>query len=522
MRFSALVTLMSAVATVAAVPLAVPVKDTQFELVNEVRELFEERFLPDDLDNMKGVLEKRADFSLDGILDLLNSSGIIWSVLDLIAYNPDRIEVLANFTAGLVGNLNMSSLSSLTLGLNLDLNYSLIYNSVMDSGVVTSLLDGILLDEDYRPVLVNLTSRVLEGNKNLFNYLVKDIFKKLKRGLFDKRDTAGTLETFVGNIISSALSSSLVGDIAGEVLVALNDTQFLTYTVKHFLANEGYQNMTGQLVLDIIATGDVKINSQAINITKIADSLLSNPTVVVSLVSNLLSGNVKLPALGKYTSAIGAIVTEVEDNGVFEDLNNYVFSETHSVTQPLIPTNQIVVAKTTLSAKTTTTASSNRTTSRTSSSKTTSTKVSSSSEEDSSLTLGSSAAEVASILSVLRASSGVTVSSSVESAVSSIASSVVSEITDAASSTTSGGFNWLDLLNGASSTTTTTSSSTTTAAAGLLNLLLGGDSSTSANAKRDAVAVTTANGASLAHPDNFLTKVLVAANAVLLGGVLLL
>ncbi|KAF8001621.1 hypothetical protein HF325_004122 [Metschnikowia pulcherrima] len=192
----------------------------------------------------------------------------------------------------------------------------------MDSGVVNSLLDGILLDTSYRPVLAGIISRLLEGNKNLVNYMIRNVFKSLKRDqILSKRQNSGTLETFVGNVISTVLSSLLVSNVASDVLVALNETQFLTTTVKRFLANEGYQNMTAQLVLDMLNSGDITFNSRMINITSLADKALSKPQVLVTLVSNLLSGKISLPALGKYNSAVSAILKEVENEGVFADLN---------------------------------------------------------------------------------------------------------------------------------------------------------------------------------------------------------
>ncbi|RKP30687.1 hypothetical protein METBISCDRAFT_23116 [Metschnikowia bicuspidata] len=134
-----------------------------------------------------------------------------------------RSPPIANVTSKLIGNVNFTSISSTTEKLNLDLYYTRIYSAVMKSGVVTFLLDGILLEESYRPVLVKLRYRRVHAT-------------------------------------------------------ALNETQFLTHNVKTFIANEGYQNM--------------RINSKAFNVTKLL--------------------NKALPAL---------------------------------VTRPIIPTNQIVVPK---------------------------------------------------------------------------------------------------------------------------------------------------------------------------------
>lgn len=93
------------------------------------------------------------------------------------------------------------------------------------------------------------------------------------------------------------------------------------------------------------ASGNIKINSKAFNVTKLLNTAVSNPTVVLSLVSNLYSGNLQLPALGLYTSALKAIIKDVEISGTFAELNLQVFSETHLVTRAIIPTNQIVVPK---------------------------------------------------------------------------------------------------------------------------------------------------------------------------------
>lgn len=503
-------------------PLAMPVEDGEFELISKVETMFQERFLPEELDDIHSVIQKRdTELTIESILDLVNSSGIIFDVLDLVAYSPSRIEAIANLTARAIGNFNTSSLSSFS-SVTKSLNYSRMYYAVMDSGVVTSLLDGILLDEDYRPVLVKLVSRIMEGNKNLFLYLVQDIFKKLKRSVGLEKRATSSLETFIGNIVASALSSDLVGGISSDVLEALNNTQFLTYTVKELIANEGYQNMTAQLAIDIMKTGDLKINSQSINITKYADALLSKPMVVVSLVSQLLSGNINLSGLGKYTDAVKAIVKGIEDDGVFADMNNYVFSESHTVTKPLIQTNNIVVPRS--GAATTT-----RSTSRLSSALRSSNRTAISTSNPTTTSLSSddseSAAEVASILSVLGASTSGGLSSSStrrsasasssssfdinqllsqiggDSSVSSRASSASSRVSSVASSVTSDGGNILSILAALGSTQNRAAEASTTSAASSSSLL---------------------SASNAALPNNFITKMLVYTQALLLGGVLLL
>ena len=90
--------------------------------------------------------------SIESILNAIKSSGIIFDWLDLIAYNPYQIPpLIANVTSKLIGNVNFTSIST-TEKLNLDLYYTRIYSVVMKYGVVTFLLDGILLEESYRPI----------------------------------------------------------------------------------------------------------------------------------------------------------------------------------------------------------------------------------------------------------------------------------------------------------------------------------------------------------------------------------
>lgn len=347
MKFAFVSTLLCIfLAVTLASPIATPVGD-EFDL-SFLEETIEARLDPHEYEALSHFIQKRDngfENTFESLLNIVNDSGIIWAVMDQIAYYPNRIEFIANTTAGLIGGTELSDIGDLLSGLNLDLldvNVSAIVKAVGDSGVVQSLLDGILLDEDYRPHLVNLVSRVLRSLKNLFLWLVEDVFGNDK----NKRDESSGLETFVSNMLSTILSSTLVANVAEDFLTALNNTQFLTYNVKYFLANEGYQNMTAQLFIDVMNTGAVSLNGTSLNITSLTESLLSKPEVISGAVGFLLSGNLNLGGLGKYTDAIGEIVKGVEKEGTFAELNEYVFSESHTVSKPLLYTGQVVVPRT--------------------------------------------------------------------------------------------------------------------------------------------------------------------------------
>lgn len=286
----------------------------------------------DELQDLLGAesysLGKRGESSVASILRLVNSSGVIWELLDQVAGHPTRIEWLANATAHLIssiggGSIDISLLASLASGLN----GSEVFDIVKDSGLVTSILDGILLDDDYRPVLVKLIERIVYSAEPLLKYLITVVLQK--RDLEKRADNSGSLETFVGNILSSVLSSSLFTDILNETVVALNDTGFVVYVVKHFIADESYQNMTAALLTDIYKTGVIDVGkvTSSLNVTSIVGTALDDPTKIASLVGGLLSGNVDLSGLGKYADAVKQIIKDLENDGLFARLNTDLFSK---------------------------------------------------------------------------------------------------------------------------------------------------------------------------------------------------
>lgn len=472
MKFTFVSTLLCIfLAVTLATPIAQPVGE-EFDLTF-LEDTIEARFDPYDYEALSNFIQKRDtsgfEQTIEGLLNVVNDSGVIWAVLDQVAYYPDRIEFIANLTGRLIGGANLSSIGDMLGGglLDLsDLNVSAIVGAVADSGVVQSLLDGILLDEDYRPNLVNLVSRLLKSQKNTFLWLVQDLFG---RNSNSKRAETSGLETFIGNIISTALSSTLVADVAKDVLTALNNTQFLTTTVKHFLADEGYQNMTAQLVIDVMNTGAISLNGASLNVTSLTERVLSRPELISGAVGMLLSGNIQLGGLGKYADAVMEIVRGVEDDGTFAELNNYVFSESHTVSTPVLFTGTVVVPRTASfslggiggfsnASATTTNSPNSRTTN--SPSRTTShanNDTSFSYQTDDNLNELESAAEVASILSLLSASPASETGSATNSPTSKTSESSGSPKRSATSSVDSLS-RWMETY-GAETTTTTSSRS---------------------------------------------------------------
>lgn len=315
-------------------------EDMMMQIIDSNSEAYE---LYDFIDDSSLALEsmgssdlfKRDVKTVSSLLETVNRSGIIFDVLDEIAGHPRRISLLANATARLIkslgGSLDLSLLEEIGAGLNI----TNIYDIVKDSGLVTSILDGILLDDNYRPVLVKLIKRIAEANKSLIAYIIDDVFAAAKKKRADDDDdddnsNGGTLETFAINIVSTVLSSRLFTNIVNDTVVSLNDTGIAVYIVKRAIADESYQNMTVELFDDLKDTGVIKIDNSTLsnlNITKIVSSVLDNPTMILRLTRAALSGDLNLrQTFGKYAGAIKDIVKDLEDDGLFRDLNNYVFS----------------------------------------------------------------------------------------------------------------------------------------------------------------------------------------------------
>nr|WOG36151.1 uncharacterized protein [Candida metapsilosis] len=183
-----------------------------------------------DMFSNEDLLAKRDDNNddlqntINFVIEKLNSSGIIWDLLDSIADNPDRVEYLANLTSSLLGGMNITinvadilSGNSPLASLTKYVNYTAVYNAVMDSGLVTSLADGLLLDSSFRPRLADIVSRVVWSQRDLLLYIFTTVFQKreymFKRGTVNQADINlwSSLLKAADNIGSESTTSSSSG-----------------------------------------------------------------------------------------------------------------------------------------------------------------------------------------------------------------------------------------------------------------------------------------------------------------------
>lgn len=303
------------------------------------------------------VFEKRdasTEQTIEGVLVAVNNSGVIWNLLDSIANDPSRIEYIGNLTSSFLKNynitLNIADLILESSSLTENLNITGLLSAVENSGLITSLLDGILLDENFRPRLVDLIDRLVLSQKDVLLYIFAGVLSKrdfiidsnlvnvlLKRATNDD-PYSGSLGSFLNNAASTILSSSLVSNAAADVLNALNDTGFLVYATKRFLSSDAYVNMTVALVNDIVSSSSVTIDTSGLNLTELVTSALGNPKEIAALVGALLSGDSSAQTsqlsniLGKYSGALSQILQDLEKKGLFAELNSYIFGDSTTKT----------------------------------------------------------------------------------------------------------------------------------------------------------------------------------------------
>ena len=298
------------------------------------------------------VFEKRdanTEETIEGILKAVNNSGVIWTLLDSVADDPSRIEYIGNLTSSFLKNynitLNIADLLLESSSLTENLNITGLLSAVENSGLITSLLDGILLDENFRPRLVDLIDRLVLSQKNVLLYIFAGVLSKrdlmadgelvnvlLKRATSNDDSYSGSLGSFLNNAASTVLSSSLVSNAAADVLNALNDTGFLVYATKRFLSSDSYINMTVALVNDIVSSSSVTIDTSGLNITELISGTLGNPKEIAALVGSLLSGDSSQTSqlsnyLGRYSGALSQILQDLEKKGLFAELNSYIFGD---------------------------------------------------------------------------------------------------------------------------------------------------------------------------------------------------
>lgn len=222
---------------------------------------------------------------IEGIIEQVNSSGLIFSALNGLADDEDLQNNLVNTAVGFLEN-GTNPLA----GYNITLNTTGILDQVIASGLINSTLDTLLKNDQNRNKLASKVgqflsthvwvSKVLRDIANGHKLSAKWIadtqknFKPHVRGdnsgkqavlkaLFDEADSsddssdqyAGLAQRFFNNFINAALGSSLVNDLLNDILTALNNTGIVPSIVLQVLDQPKILKMAGSLIGKFYDTG---------------------------------------------------------------------------------------------------------------------------------------------------------------------------------------------------------------------------------------------------------------------------
>lgn len=275
------------------------------------------------------IFEKRDQIStFEGIIQSVNDSGVIFDVLHEIAGSDEQIDNLANTITTLVQNG-----STMVDGVNITLNYTNIWNSIKKSGLVESLLNGLLLDPENRLYVARASGGLLRrdiwiskiiydlgnGQKLTVKYLADTIrnFKskapELTKSnstdpLVYKRDDdkySGSAQQFFNNLIGAVINSELVGGSLENFLIALNRTGVALSVTLKVLGDGQTLSMSRKLVSKLYDNGlfdnidldkyysDLKKGNKLSNAVQV---VLTNPT---------------------YSPGVAKILQQMENDGVF-------------------------------------------------------------------------------------------------------------------------------------------------------------------------------------------------------------
>lgn len=290
---------------------------------------------------------KRDSASLiEGLLTTLNLSGLIFTLLDQLAADNATINLAAQLVGGILsGN---SSAGSLLSGLNITFNASSVLEGVQSSGLMTSTLQGLLLNEDNRNQLADFAGLFIAKNTfvpqllvDLGNgvpltiehiiHLVKTVRSKAGNAqqddirnvvidAHDKRDDnqyKGTANAFFSNALGALVNSPLLTSSAGSIFQALNNTGILVPIIIQATKDPNTLKLAQTFAVDLYNTG--ALTDENLPLNKYFQALKKDNTLSEG-VQTLLTHPV-------YSPPVAAIFKRMEDSGVYQQIQRNLFGD---------------------------------------------------------------------------------------------------------------------------------------------------------------------------------------------------
>lgn len=280
--------------------------------------------------------------NLESLLESLQRSGVILDVLHEIASSSDQMNTLSNYIYQALVSISTNTAIS---GLNITVNVTEVLQKVQDSGIITSTLSGLLINETQRNTFSDNLGEVLVNNtwisKLIYNTgetgkisweTIFDLARNTKSQdpffngtsftykarLRKREDTSlgnysGSLLSFINNLVGSVIGSDLAASSFDSILGAVQGSGILVPTVQEVLGDQSIQKMVGFIANKLYNYGvfdQIPINDLFQRVKN--DGLLSD-TLQKSFADDLQS------------YVIGNVLFRLEQHGVFTQIQRNLY-----------------------------------------------------------------------------------------------------------------------------------------------------------------------------------------------------
>lgn len=317
------------------------------------------------IDNLKFISEQslfvrddedsKSSKTLNNLLTSVYDSGVITDVLYEIAQSNQQINNLVDAAAALLTKGPEEGNQTVQLfNLNISIDFDNLLDTVMDSGIISSTAEGLLMNDTNRETLGNLTGYFLPShvwvgkllnelgaghdltidfivhlirttpNKNpKFNSSIPQekqaVFDLNSRDLLDDlndlvtKANEGSASEFFSNLINGVLSSSLFSTSLSTVLNSLNDTGIVAPLAMDILTNDTIVGMFPKLGTGLYNKGAL----DGIDLNHYYSYAKKN-----QILSDFLQNILTSP---KWEPPLALLLKQMDDAGVYKEVEDALF-----------------------------------------------------------------------------------------------------------------------------------------------------------------------------------------------------
>lgn len=291
-----------------------------------------------------GNLEKRDTLEdvLTGVLTQVKDNQVVQSILLEVASSKQQIDNLSRAVYSLLANM-MTGNSALS-GLNITLDMNSILAEVMASGLITSVADDLLLNDQnrenltyhvgdlltQRPFIAEILNKVGHGSDLTFDMIFSTsrnfkskapelqdntTFYSKRSDIFSKRadsDYLGSLNAFVSNIINSATLGGLIDQSLGSILAAVKNSGLVTPIVLTAVQRP-VMDMVGRILNNLYDYG-------------VFDSIPLNDYFEDAKKTHVLADSTQdLLTHKRYSPPVAKLFQQLEDQGTLENVRRSLY-----------------------------------------------------------------------------------------------------------------------------------------------------------------------------------------------------